>query len=491
VTSNGAHPIETESFGIIDELVDLSGWSPGARKVVARILHATGDPDLAASLVVPESAVVAGTVALASGAPVICDVDMVVSGVRSHLSPRSFLDGATAGPGGYPTRSARAIRIAASQHPEGAVWAIGCAPTALDAVCDLIASGDLRPALVIGMPVGFVGAAESKERLRRVAAKTGTEVITNIGCRGGSAMAAAALNAIASSAPPSDAAGATALFLIGHGTRSEPGVRQFNELVEIVRRQRPGTHVGSGLIELAEPDVDTGLDATVEAGAGRVVAVPIVLLGAGHMKNDGPDALARARLRHRGVHFHYARDLGVHPSVLEVATERAAAAGGRESDAVVLVGRGSSDPDANSDLAKVCRLLADRRGLGTGGDPQNPLGIVEPAFVSLCPPDVTSALDRCHALGASSITLVPYFLFTGVLPERAVEQSRDWSLRHAGTEVRFAPVLGPDERIAELVWLRFDEAAGAGASMNCDMCTYRTGLPGYPVIESFVERSAK
>jgi sirohydrochlorin ferrochelatase len=257
-----------------------------------------------------------------------------------------------------------------------------------------------------------------------------------------------------------------------------------------VRAIRPGTHVGSGLIELAEPTVDDGIDSIVKDGAERVVAVPIVLLGAGHMKDDGPDALARARLRHPGVEFSYARDLGVHPFVLDVAAERALESNGGDADAVVVVGRGSSDPDANSDLYKICRLLADRRGLGTGGDRSRHLGIVEPAFVSLSPPDVASALDRCLALGAKTITLAPYFLFTGVLPERAADQARSWAREHPGTDVRVAPVFGPDERVAHLAWHRFDEASNGGASMNCDMCLHRVAITGYSTDDRIRERSS-
>src|SRR4051812_11364590 len=142
--------------------------------------------------------------------------------------------------------------------------------------------------------------------------------------------------------------------------------------------------IGCGFIELAEPDLDTAIDDLVAGGADRVVAVPLVLLGAGHLKNDGPAALARARVRHPGVRFSYGRDLGIHPSVLDVASERIAETVAAPPDAaasewaLVIVSRGSSDPDANADLFKVARLLWEAGGLTT----------VEPAFVSLAPPAV-------------------------------------------------------------------------------------------------------
>src|SRR5438270_10194052 len=156
------------------------------------------------------------------------------------------------------------------------------------------------------------------------------------------------------------------LLLVGHGSRSPKGVDAYWEFAAVLQREAPELDVGCGFIELAEPDLDTAIDRLVAGGATRVVAVPLVLLGAGHLKNDGPSALARGRHRHPHVDFRYARDLGIHPSPLEVAEERIAQTVG-DGDlaewAVVIVSRGSSDPDANADLYKVARLLWDGRGL--------------------------------------------------------------------------------------------------------------------------------
>lgn len=257
-----------------------------------------------------------------------------------------------------------------------------------------------------------------------------------------------------------------ALLLIGHGSRSAAGVDQYWMLADAVRRSRPGLTMGCGFIELARPDLDDAIGDLVERDVTSVIAMPLVLLGAGHLKSDGPAALSRGRIRHPGVNFTYARDLGIHPAVLAVAEDRIRTAGG---DAVVLVGRGSSDPDANADLYKVGRLLDDSRGLG----------MVEPAFVSLARPSVADALDRCRRLGASTVAVVPYFLFTGLLVDRIERQARVWAERHPDVEVVVGSELGPDERVARLVIERYDEARTGGAVMNCDCCIYRTALPGY------------
>jgi sirohydrochlorin ferrochelatase len=152
---------------------------------------------------------------------------------------------------------------------------------------------------------------------------------------------------------------------------------------------------------------------------------------------------------------------------------------------VVVVGRGSTDPDANADLVKAARLLADGRRLATGGPEERPagptpaLGFVEAAFVSLARPAVADALDRCRALGARRIGVVPYFLCTGLLVERIGEQARAWAVNHPDTEVVVGQHMGIDQRLVELVWTRYDEALGAHVTMNCDGCLYRTPLPGY------------
>ncbi len=181
------HPIEAESYRILAERADLSAFGPLAAAVVARVIHASADAEYASTMVIDEAAAEAGLAALAGGTPIVVDVEMVRHGITG-VDARCFLPISTTG----MTRSAAGMALAAEAHPEGAVVVVGCAPTALEEVVRLHEAGRFSPALVIGMPVGFVGAAESKARLRA----SGLPAISNVGEKGGSAVAAAALNAL-------------------------------------------------------------------------------------------------------------------------------------------------------------------------------------------------------------------------------------------------------------------------------------------------------
>ena len=193
------HPIEEASYRILEQRVDLSGWAPGARDVVARMVHATADESFAGTARIGERAVTEAVGALAAGAVVVCDARMVVAGIPAVEGAVCLLgEVPVAAPG--DTRSAAAIRLAAERYADGALWAIGNAPTALFALLELQAAGKVRPAAVIGLPVGYVGAAEAKDALWT--GPLGPVAITNSGVRGGSPVAAGAVNALVRLAGP-------------------------------------------------------------------------------------------------------------------------------------------------------------------------------------------------------------------------------------------------------------------------------------------------
>lgn len=188
------HPIEVESYRILRSRVDTSDLPPLTRAAVERIVHTTADPSWAGELLAGEWALAAGRAALLGGAPLIVDVRMLAAGITARPSVIGLdLPGtARLAEDEGLTRSAAGIRLAAREYPAGAVWAIGNAPTALSELIRLSEAGELRPELVIGLPVGFVGAVESKAELRR----HGLPALSNRTERGGAAVAAAAVNAL-------------------------------------------------------------------------------------------------------------------------------------------------------------------------------------------------------------------------------------------------------------------------------------------------------
>lgn len=176
------HPIETASYRIMAARVDLSRFDDGQRAVVARVIHASADVEYASTMRFDSGAVERAVAAVRGGAPIVTDVEMVragIPGASCHLP---------ADAGDAPTRAAAGMRAAAHRYPQGAILVVGCAPTALVEALELA----WEPAVIVGLPVGFVGAAESKALARASRHVT----ITNVGEKGGSAVAAGAANAL-------------------------------------------------------------------------------------------------------------------------------------------------------------------------------------------------------------------------------------------------------------------------------------------------------
>jgi sirohydrochlorin cobaltochelatase len=298
------------------------------------------------------------------------------------------------------------------------------------------------------------------------------------------------------------------LLLAAHGTRDPAGVAGFIAFAERLAKLAAthGTDVAGGFIELSRPALREAVAELAGLGHRRVVAVPLMLAAAGHAKGDVPASLARERDRHPGLTWEYGRTLGPHPVLIDLLALRVAAvagdpaavgpdrnagagpdrnagagpdrnagagpdrnAGAGEPPAVLVVGRGSTDPDANADVVKTARLLWEGRDFP----------LAETAFVSLARPSVTEGLDRCLALGARRVVVARYFLFQGVLPDRVADQAAAWADAHPGIDVLVSDVIGDCDELAGLVWERYTEAVSGSFRINCDMCIYRIALPGF------------
>lgn len=265
-----------------------------------------------------------------------------------------------------------------------------------------------------------------------------------------------------------------AMLVVGHGTRSEQGVGEFASFITRLQKRSdaPYPAASGGFIELSDPPVTDAVGELVDQGHHALIAIPLVLVAAGHGKGDIPAALLREQVRHPGMTYSYGRPLGPHPTLLDILEARidtALAGADRAGTHVLLVGRGSTDPDANAEIAKVARLLWEGRGYAG----------VEPSFISLAEPGVPAGMDKLRLLGAERIVVAPYFLFAGVLPCRIVAQTGQFAAENPGIDVAVSKLIGDCDELADLVIERYHEAVAGDIRMNCDTCLYRTALPGH------------
>lgn len=261
-----------------------------------------------------------------------------------------------------------------------------------------------------------------------------------------------------------------ALLIAGHGSRDEQGAQEFRDFVELAQQTRPDIDVAGGFIELSPPAIAIAAQDLVERGNRDIVVVPLMLLAAGHTKGDIPATIERERQRHPGVRFRYGRDLGIHPTILRLLDDRIleATSGEPAGMRAIFVGRGSSDPDANADVAKIARLLLERHDFLTA----------DVAYRGITTPLLPEVLERSARLGPEPVLVIPHFLFTGVLERRIRSDVDAFLADRPQARVSVARYLGVDPDLAGLVLQRYEEVLDGDPRMNCDMCAYRVRFPG-------------
>ena len=261
------------------------------------------------------------------------------------------------------------------------------------------------------------------------------------------------------------------VLIVGHGSREPAANAELEAAVEAYRAARPGLTVAHGYVELATPALGDALRALADR-VDHVVAVPLFLFAAGHTKNDIPLALSEARQARPNVRFTAARALGVHPALVDLVFERArpALAASRDpaTTAVIVAGRGASDPDANGDFCKIVRLFGEGRGLGW----------VVPSFLGITRPSFPEAAELVARARPERIVVVPYLLFAGRLIDKLHAQIASFAERYPWIAIELAPHLGDDPRLHALIDERVDEAIAGGQPLPCDTCQYRQPIAG-------------
>jgi sirohydrochlorin cobaltochelatase len=264
------------------------------------------------------------------------------------------------------------------------------------------------------------------------------------------------------------------VMVCGHGSRDLQAVEQFHGLVRRLAERLPHYPVESGFLEFARPVLREGLDRLRARGVDRVLAVPGMLFAAGHVKNDVPSVLNQYAADH-GLQIDFGRELGIDAKLLRAARDRieaclaAAADVAREETLLMVIGRGTSDPDANGNVAKVARMLWEGMGFGWA----------EVGFSGVAHPRVDAALERASRLGFRRILVFPYFLFTGILVERIYRQTDEVASRHPGIDFLKAGYFDDHPLVLDAFVERIEGIREADVNMNCLLCKYREQIIGY------------
>ncbi|VAW13801.1 Sirohydrochlorin cobaltochelatase CbiX(long), partial [hydrothermal vent metagenome] len=268
----------------------------------------------------------------------------------------------------------------------------------------------------------------------------------------------------------------TGIMLCGHGSRNKLAVAEFAALSERLKLALPGVPVEYGYLEFADPVIHFGLDRLRAAGIKKVLAIPGMLFAAGHAKNDIPSVLNTYAAMHDDFEIIYGRDLGVDLKLIRAASERIEQ--GEESSSknlsrhdtlLMVVGRGASDPDANSNVAKVTRMLWEGMGFGWA----------QTAYSGVTFPLVAPALDQAVKLGFKRIIVFPYFLFTGVLVNRIYDAVDEAAKKFPNIEFLKAPYLNDHDLVIETFIERLHEIEAGQNLMNCSMCKFREQVLGF------------
>lgn len=257
------------------------------------------------------------------------------------------------------------------------------------------------------------------------------------------------------------------VLVVGHGSRAPGANQDFEALVRVYAERHPELVVAHAYVELAEPALGPALVALGQR-CSRVVVLPLFLFAAGHVKNDLPIALSEARRVLPGTEFIAAEALGVHAELVALARERLDATGTPEPDktAVLVVGRGSSDPDANGDFCKLVRLIGEGQSYAA----------VLPAFMGITTPRVDAGLETLARARPESIVVLPYLLFAGRLIEKLEEQVAEFRTRTPWIGAKLAEPLGADARVLQALDDRVELALGGGRPLACDACQYRVPI---------------
>jgi precorrin-8X/cobalt-precorrin-8 methylmutase len=276
--------------------------------------------------------------------------------------------------------------------------------------------------------------------------------------------------------PPDRSAHDFGIVIAGHGSRDPANTQEFETLVALVRERAPQQVVTHGYLEFSSPTIAAAIEQNINAGSRSVAMVPGVLLAARHAKNDMPAEMLEMARKHPQTDLHFGAPLDLHPKLLQLAQLRLVEAEGsvpatvsRADTCLVLVGRGTTDPDANGDVAKLARMLEEGMGFGAA--------LV--CYSGVASPLVAEGLQIAARQGHKRLIVLPFFLFDGVLVKRIYAAVDDLREREPQLEILKAGYFGAHPLVAEVMIERAREAIEGRAAMNCSLCKYRVQIVGF------------
>ena len=269
-----------------------------------------------------------------------------------------------------------------------------------------------------------------------------------------------------------------AILFVGHGSRDVNAVKEFYQLADHFRQRFPDRLVETGFLEFARPIIADGVAKLVEQGATHIHAIPGMLMAGGHAKNDIPSEL-NALQQQYGITIEYGAELGVNAKMIQAAQARIEEAEmelkqridgdyARKDTLLVVVGRGASDADANSNISKITRVLEE--GMGFGWATTGYSGVTTPLL--------PECLERVHAMGFKQVIVFPYFMFTGRLITRIYDWVDDYAAAHPEVTIVKAPYLNDHERVIDTFVEKLEEIQAGNPNMNCQLCQYRVQIVG-------------
>ncbi len=268
----------------------------------------------------------------------------------------------------------------------------------------------------------------------------------------------------------------TAVMICGHGSRDVEATQEFDLLAVHLRAKLPQFDVESGYLEFARPVIRDGLEKLKERGNKRILCVPGMLFAAGHVKNDLPWEVNSFAAENPELEVKFGRELGVDPKLLKASAERIEAAERtsakkveRKDTLLMVVGRGTNDPDANSNISKVARMLWEGMGFGWA----------EVSFSGVAYPLVDAGLEHAAKLGYKRIIVFPYFLFTGILVKRIYDWTDQAAEKFPQVEFLKAQYLRDHPLVIDSFVEQVSNILAGETAMNCQLCKYREQVLGY------------